>query len=193
MTASLARPGGNLTGLTWDTGPEMFAKSLELVKEVLPGMARVGGLWNVGDPADPDNPASLAAAAAFESGARQLKLAFHLARLRRPEELPGALAAIERERVDALVWCLTAPFREQPLLDFVARQRLPSVGCWRGAVAAGALMSYAPSGPTCFAGPPCTQSSKSLDRPLPGTPRRWGTQVRPCPPWVISSSSTSAP
>ena len=145
LVASLARPGGNLTGLTWDTGPEMFAKSLELVKEAVPGMSRVAGLWNVADPADPDNPASLAYVAAFESAARQLKLALHLARLRRPDELAGALAAIERARVHALVWCLSPPFRDQPVLDFVARRRLPSAACWRGPVAAGTLMSYAPS------------------------------------------------
>ena len=81
----------------------------------------------------------------MESGARQVKLALHHVRMRQPEELAGALAGIERARVDALVWCLTSPFREQPVLDFVARQRLPSVGCWRGPVAAGVLMSYAPS------------------------------------------------
>jgi len=145
LVASLARPGGNLTGLTWDVGPTMFAKSIELLKEAVPAMSRVAGLWNVDDPRDPDNPASLASAAAFESAAQQLNLAFHLARLRQPDELAGALAAIDRARVHALVWCLSPPFREQPVLDFVAQRRLPSAACWRGPVAAGTLMSYAPS------------------------------------------------
>ena len=141
LVASLARPGGNLTGLTWDAGPELWAKSLELLKEAVPGMSRVAVLWS----GVPDHPASLAYRAAFESGARQLKLALHHVLVRRPEEVTGALAAIERARVHALVWCLDPPFRDQPVLDFVARHRLPSAGCWRGPVAAGGLMSYAPS------------------------------------------------
>ena len=145
LVASLARPGGNLTGLTWDAAPETWAKPLELLKEAVPGMSLVGALWNVDDTADPDNPASLASKAAFESGARQLKLALHLARLRQPDELARALAAIERARVHALFSCLTPPFREQPVLDFVTRQQLPWATCYRWAVAAGALMSYSPS------------------------------------------------
>ena len=145
LVASLARPGGNLTGLTWDAGPELWAKSLELVKEAVPGMSRVAVLSNALDPAHPGNPVELASQAAMESGARQLKLALHWVLMRRTEELAGALAGIERARVDALLWCVDAPFRDQPVLDFVARRRLPSVGCWRGVVAAGALMSYAPS------------------------------------------------
>ena len=74
--ASLARPGGNLTGLTWDVGPEQWAKSLEFLKEAVPGVSRVAVL---GDPADPANPTptALAYRAAMESGARQLKLALH--------------------------------------------------------------------------------------------------------------------
>ena len=145
LVASLARPGGNLTGLTFDVGPEWWAKHLELVKEAVPGMSRVAVLSNALDPDHPGNPVELAYGAAMESGARQLKLGLHLVLMRRTEEFAGALAGIERARVDALVWCLDSPFPDQPVLDFVARLRLPSVGCWRGAVTGGTLMSYAPS------------------------------------------------
>jgi putative ABC transport system substrate-binding protein len=68
----------------------------------------------------------------------------HHVLMRQPDELAGALA-IERARVHALVWCFNPPLHDKSVLDFVAGQRLPSVGCWRDPVAAGALMSYAPS------------------------------------------------
>ena len=140
LVANLARPGGNLTGLAWDVGPEMSAKSLQLVKEAVPGMSRVAVLWEV---ADPTNPFYRTFRAVMESAAHQLKLALHWVEIYRPEELAGALATIERARVDALVWCTN--FSDQPVLDFAARHRLPVVGCARETVVAGALMSYAPS------------------------------------------------
>ncbi|MBI3454162.1 MAG: ABC transporter substrate-binding protein [Candidatus Rokubacteria bacterium] len=141
LVASLARPGGNLTGLTWETGREIYAKLLELAKEAVPGMSRVAVLWELGDPA---SPLYRGFPAVMESGARQLKLALHQVSVRQPQDVAGALAAIERARPDALVWGFTL-IRDQPVLDFAARHRLPSVGCWRGPVAAGALMSYNPS------------------------------------------------
>ena len=141
FVASLARPGGNITGLAWDTGPEQWAKSLELVTEAVPRASRVAFLFN---PSDPANPAILAIRAAMESGARQLKLTLDQFFVRRPEDLAGIFAAIERARADALVWCF-AGIRDDPVLDFAARHRLPAMGCWRDPVARGALMSYAPS------------------------------------------------
>ena len=141
LVASLARPAGNLTGLAWEASPEAHAKALEFAKEAAPGISRVAVLWDLADAAQP-----LASyVAAMESGARQLKLALHLVTVRQQEDLAGALSAIERARVDALVWCLTFP--DQPVADFAARLRLPSVGCWREAAAGGALMSYGPSAP----------------------------------------------
>ena len=146
--ASLARPGGNLTGLTWDTGPEQWAKSLEFLKEAVPGVSRVAVLWDPADPANP-TPTWLGYRAAMESGARQLKLALHQLYVRQPEDFARVFAAIEQARADAVVWCFGA-LREQPVLDFVARRRLPSVVCWREPVTRGALMSYAPSVPDLY-------------------------------------------
>jgi len=140
--ASLARPGGNLTGLTWDVGPEQEAKLLEFLKEAVPGASRVAVLWD-GDPA---SPTARAYHAAMESAARQLKLALHQVIVRKPEEFAGVFAAIDRARADALVWCF-AGLRDDPVLDFAARRRLPAVGCYREAVARGALIGYGPSFP----------------------------------------------
>jgi putative tryptophan/tyrosine transport system substrate-binding protein len=141
LVASLARPAGNLTGLAWEASPEVRAKALEFAKEAAPGISRVGVLSDLADPTSP-----LAAyEAAMETGARRLKLTLHTVNLRQPEDLAGALSALERARVDALVWCLTFP--DQPVVDFALRLRLPSVGCWREAAAGGALMSYGPSAP----------------------------------------------
>ena len=145
--AGLARPGGNLTGLTGNAGPELGAKRLQLTKEIMPRMSRVAVLSD-GDPANP-SPIALAYWAAMESGARQLKLALHRATVRQTGDLAGAFAAIEQARPDALVWCFSG-LGDQPVLDFAMRHRLPAVGCWREPVALGALMSYAPSYPDLF-------------------------------------------
>jgi putative ABC transport system substrate-binding protein len=140
LVASLARPAGNVTGLSWEASPEAHTKALEFAREAAPGISRVAVLW------DPTDPAQLASyTAAMESGARRLKLALHLVTVRQQEDLAAALAAIERAHVDALVWCLTFP--DQAVVDFAARRQLPSVGCWREAATEGALMSYGPSVP----------------------------------------------
>jgi ABC-type uncharacterized transport system substrate-binding protein len=138
LVPSLARPAGNVTGLSWEASPEAHAKALEFAKEAAPGISRVAVLWDL---ADPGQLASYAGA--MESGARRLKLALHPVTVRQQEDLAAALASIERAHVDALVWCLTFP--DQPVVDFAARRRLPSVGCWREAATEGALMSYGPS------------------------------------------------
>jgi putative ABC transport system substrate-binding protein len=138
LVPSLARPAGNVTGLSWEASPEAHAKALEFAKEAAPGISRVAVLWNL---ADPGQLASYVGA--MESGARRLKLALHPVTVRQQEDLAAALASIERAHVDALVWCLTFP--DQPVVDFAARRRLPSVGCWREAATEGALMSYGPS------------------------------------------------
>jgi putative ABC transport system substrate-binding protein len=138
LVPSLARPAGNVTGLSWEASPEAHAKALEFAKEAAPGISRVAVLWDL---ADPGQLASYVGA--MESGARRLKLALHPVTVRQQEDLAAALASIERAHVDALVWCLTFP--DQPVVDFAARRRLPSVGCWREAATEGALMSYGPS------------------------------------------------
>jgi putative ABC transport system substrate-binding protein len=140
LVASLAHPGGNLTGLAWEASPQAHAKALEFAKEAVPGISRVAVLWDLAD------PAQLASyVAAMEFGARQLKMALHFMTVRQPDDLAAAFTAIERAHVDALVWCLTFP--DQSVADFAARRRLPSVGCWREAATEGALMSYGPSAP----------------------------------------------
>ena len=160
FVASLARPGGNLTGLTFEAGPELAGKWLELAKEAIPGMSRVAALWDA-DPANP-TPTFLAYRAAMESAARQLKLALHWATVRQTGDLAGAFAAIEHARPDALVWCFGG-LGDQPVLDFAARRRLPAVGCWREPVALGALMSYAPSTPDLF-----RRAARYIDKILKG-------------------------
>jgi putative ABC transport system substrate-binding protein len=141
--ASLARPGGNITGLSW-LGAELPGKRLELLKETLPQSARIAVLGNPAFAAYETWLHSLTAAA------RALDLHLHVLELRRADELDSAFAAITSAGADALI-VLSDP----ALLDglhgrivaLAARHRLPAMYDWRAYVDAGGLMSYGPNMP----------------------------------------------
>src|SRR4051794_13757560 len=97
LVASLARPGGNVTGITQDTGGEQHAKRLELVKDTLPDLSRVGILWN---PDFPPNPARLAL---IREAVPALGLTLVPAEARGLDALEQAFATMVRERAQALV------------------------------------------------------------------------------------------
>jgi putative tryptophan/tyrosine transport system substrate-binding protein len=134
--ASLARPGGNLTGLTYTTGPEFVAKRLQLLRDMVPGIARVAFLgqqeyWE-----------SLGKAVA----AAELPPIF--AQVDRSEQFEEAFAAILRERADAL-YAADSPVNyvnSSRIVAFAAQQRLPAAYGSREAVEAGGLMYYGASG-----------------------------------------------
>jgi len=92
---SLARPGGNITGLANEATPEIIGKNLDLLKEAAPRLSRVAFLWN------PVPPGAGTTKNAVESAARRLGLTFQSVEVRGPTEFESAFAAMIRERVNA--------------------------------------------------------------------------------------------
>ncbi len=145
LVASLARPGGNLTGLS-DITVDMSAKRLELIKEVVPTVSRVAVLWN---PTHPTNPLQLRET---QVAAQAFGVRVQLAEVRGADELERAFATMMRERPGALV-VLSDPFmllHRGRLADLAAKNRLPAVYPWREHAEAGGLMSYGPSLPDLY-------------------------------------------
>src|SRR2546425_2328110 len=91
LVASLARPGGNLTGLSV-LGAELSGKRLELLKEIVPGLTQVAGLWNAA------NPANAAAWHETQAAAGALGLRLHSQEVRSPQDLEGAFARMAQAR-----------------------------------------------------------------------------------------------
>lgn len=143
LVQSLARPGGNVTGLTVDAGPEVEAKRLELLREVASGISRVAF---VGSKADWEGPMGQAVQHGGRVLALRLVLAEHPASVTR-RDYGAALAAVTRERADALFVASGGPgfAYRQVLAEFAAKNRLPAVAPYREFAVAGGLMSYGPS------------------------------------------------
>jgi putative ABC transport system substrate-binding protein len=136
LVSSLARPGGNLTGLTY-FNPELAAKRLELLKEIVPGLTDVGILLNSA------NPMNEPIVPAMKRTAESLKLGLHAFAARGPAELESAFVAMAARRVGALVVLDDATLiANAPLVATLAlRHRLPSCG-WPDFAAAGGLVAY---------------------------------------------------
>ena len=135
--ASLARPGGNVTGVTDHVTPDTVGKRLQLLKEFAPTVSRVV-LVRVPVPAE--GPFLKA----MEDAARVLGLTYRPLEVRAPADLPGAFAAILRERADGLnVWAqpLTLAHRKE-IVEFAATNRLPAVYGSRAFADAGGLLAY---------------------------------------------------
>jgi putative ABC transport system substrate-binding protein len=145
LAASLARPGGNVTGLT-SSGRELIGKRIELLKETLPGLSRIAWLWN---PESRTQPLSLRDA---EAAARSLGLQVRPAEVRRPEDLEKAFARIAHERPEALALAASNMLRAHRarIVELAARHRLPATFSERSYVEAGGLMSYGPDEKAIF-------------------------------------------
>ena len=137
--ASLARPGGNITGLSMLL-TELAAKELEIMKQALPHMTRVGVLLTSTAPSH--RPASHAVAAA----AQQLGVQVLTVPVRTPEDLDGAFAMMARERVNGFLAVASPLTRSQRALlaELALKYRLAGMFGTRENVEAGGLMSYAP-------------------------------------------------
>jgi putative ABC transport system substrate-binding protein len=139
--ASLARPGGNITGFANDPTPEIIGKNLELLKEAAPRVSRVAFLWN------PVPPGAGTYKNAVESAARKLGVTFQSVEVRGRNDFEGAFAAMVRERANGVVVAadpvLLGPRSQIVLL--AARSRLPAVYALREFAEAGGLMSYGPN------------------------------------------------
>jgi putative ABC transport system substrate-binding protein len=144
LVSSLARPGGNVTGLTFFQ-PELIAKRLELLKETMPDLTDVGMLLNSANPMnEPILPQVTQAAQA-------LKLKLHQFDTRKPAEFEGAFAAMAAKRVGALVVFDDAVLlANAPAVAALAlKQRLPSCG-WTDFAVDGGLMAYGVNFPDMF-------------------------------------------
>ena len=139
LAASLAQPGGNVTGLT-TSGRELIGKRIELLKETLPRLARIAVLWY---PESPTQPLQLKDA---EAAAKSLSLQVRPAEARGPEDLEKVFAKIAHERPEALVVLASYMFQAHRLrlVELAARHRLPATFGDRSFVEAGGLMSYGP-------------------------------------------------
>jgi putative ABC transport system substrate-binding protein len=137
LIASLAHPGGNLTGGAQLTA-EVSAKRLEILKKVVPRLSRVATLWN------PANPAMVFAWNETEGAARLLGLGLQSHKVQSPQDFEGAFAAIAKERPDALLVLqdAVAMQRRKEIIDFAIEKRLPSMFQEKGWTEAGGLMSY---------------------------------------------------
>ncbi len=137
LAASLARPGGNVTGLT-TSARELVGKRLELLKETLPGLSRVAVLWN------PESRTNVDSLRDAQAAARSLGLQVQSVEVRRPEDLEKAFASMAHKHPEALAPVGSTMFRlhRARIIDLATRQRLPSIFPDRDYVEAGGLMSY---------------------------------------------------
>ena len=146
LVASLARPGGNVTGVT-TLAPALSAKRLEILKEAFPRTSRVAVLWLVG-------PDYSRAANLFwneiELAGQALALPLFRVELSNPDRYQSGFSAVARGRADAVItlgdFVLTMRQRIQ-IVELVHRQRLPAIYQGRGSVDVGGLMSYGPNLP----------------------------------------------
>jgi ABC-type uncharacterized transport system substrate-binding protein len=163
LVASLARPGGNVTGFTI-LGPELEGKRLELLKQAVPELSRVAVLWN------PSNPAIVSYFETIKNAGRALRISLDpVAEVRRADELDNAFFAIASARPHALV-VLADRFllaHRKRIVEFAAAKRLPGMYPYREYVDAGGLMSYAPSNIELFRGA-ATYVDKILKGAKPG-------------------------
>ena len=137
FVASLAQPGGNLTGLT-TLNQEVAGKRVELLKEVLPKLSRVAVLR------DPTNTGSLFALKETEAAANHLGIRTQVLEVRNSDEFEGAVKSAIRERSHALILLPDNLFIRQParMIDLVTRNRLPTMFGDHESVEAGGLMYY---------------------------------------------------
>ena len=140
LVSSLARPGGNLTGLT-AFGSELRNKRLELLKELIPKLSQIGVLWN---PAMQNNSSTTVGLEQTESAGRLLGIQVRSFSVRRSDELDNALNAAAHERIGALmVEEDSLMFSERTrIIDFTAAHALPAIYGYREYVTSGGLVSY---------------------------------------------------
>ena len=145
LVASLARPGGNVTGLSY-LGTELIAKQMGLLKEAVPNLSRVAALSN---PANPTHAPRLRAA---DIAAQGLRVNLELIEARTPSELNKAFAAMMRARVGGVL-VLTDPMfgaEARRLAQLASTSGLPAMYGFRTWVDAGGLMAYGPNLPDLY-------------------------------------------
>jgi ABC-type uncharacterized transport system substrate-binding protein len=143
LVTSLARPGGNVTGLT-GLGPELVGKWLEQLTQTVPGVSRVAVLWQPGAFGERTEKDMLKRA---EVAARVLGVRVQFVKVRVPADIDRAFSEMTRARAGALAVLPSLMFGSEVrrLVDLAAKNRLPAVYQWKEFVDAGGLMSYGPN------------------------------------------------
>jgi len=160
FVASLARPGGNITGLS-SISLELSGKRLELLREVVPGLSRVAFLWN------PDVRGNLLDYNETEGAAGSLRLQLQSVEVVRAEDLDRAFSAVTKDRAQALIMPAANPVgftARGQIASFAQKNRVPSIYAQREYVDAGGLMSYGPNTPDMF-----RRAATYVDKILKGT------------------------
>ncbi len=141
LVASLARPGGNVTGAT-DQLADLATKVLQLISEIAPTRTRIGVLEDFTNPSESDRGRGQ-----FDRLARERGLTIARADVRAPEDVDAAFRTLARERTEALIVGTTPAlvFARERVARLAAQNRLPTIGYGRGWIEAGLLMSYYPS------------------------------------------------
>ena len=156
LVASLARPGGNITG---PGASELSGKRLELLKEAIPKLSSVAVLWN---PANQGAPRQWRQA---QSAARLLGVTLQSCEVKDPKDFPEVLSAIARKRPDALLTFaspITTAYRPI-IVEYATKHRLPTMFDLKAEVEAGGLVSYSPNLPDLF-----RRAAHYVDRILKG-------------------------
>jgi putative ABC transport system substrate-binding protein len=138
VIVSLSRPGRNTTGLAI-LSPELSAKRLEVLRDIIPGLSRVTALW------DPTSGASQVTLT--ESAAQSLNVRLQILEVRRREDVAGAIRAARDSRAEALN-VFASPFLaslRREIIAFTAEYRLPTIYQWKEHAEAGGLVSYGPN------------------------------------------------
>lgn len=140
LVSSLARPGGNLTGLS-SIAPDLEGKRLQLLREVLPALSHVAMFVNS------LNPFHVSSMKQARAAAQAMGIKLQLHDIPKSEDLDDAFAAIRKERPDALLILADRVFlhNRQRMMDFTNEQRLPNINAYKELVEVGGLMSYGPS------------------------------------------------
>ena len=140
FVTSLARPGGNVTGLT-NISPELSAKRLELLKEAVPGLSRVAIMWN------PEVRGGVLDYKETEGAARSLRLQLQSVEVSRADDFDRAFSALSTGRAEALI-VISGPLaftNRGQIASFAQKNRLPSMYGLRDFADAGGLMAYGPN------------------------------------------------
>jgi putative ABC transport system substrate-binding protein len=142
LIKSLARPGGNVTGSTWDVSVEMYtAQTLAILKQALPKSARVAFLWNL------DNPAARDYVKAYQNVARSMGLMLLSLGVSRPEEFEDAFNRMAEQGADAVIvgaGHMAGRQHRKRIAELATSSRLPTICGWRKWIVAGCLISYGP-------------------------------------------------
>jgi len=141
FVTNLARPGGNITGMTFRAGPEVASKQLELLRSVAGRMDRVAVLAN------PANASHRTLVKALEVAARTLGAELRVVDAQRPREFTDAFAAIAKARVGGLLVLTDSMFfgQRRSIVEMAAKAALPAMYSQREFAIAGGLASYGPS------------------------------------------------